>query len=295
MREEMDKINAKMRNVATVESHDDDGKIKLISIRLYDIALMWHRLLCKVELPEEQSMSFFITGLQSDIELAVRMFKPKSLAELYGLCKLQESQLNVTKQRGKIPLLATPRRVVKNRRSIVPFYGTKAKSKSFLPMQLYVESDDDDEPAERDDDMETTYDEEQLINQQNVAHVPPPVLGEENIEIDSLMEKPCSNSISIDNLLFDFDVDYAFENLVFDCQCEDMCEDELLIFDPFDQIIVNPLFEIDYGVLVDLLLKEVLPTFAFEDQAHRLSWIKDLSSFIDLANDLKASSITHYS
>ncbi|GJV16472.1 hypothetical protein Tco_1361795 [Tanacetum coccineum] len=118
MREEMYKINAEMRNVATVESHDDDGKIKLISIRLYDIALMWHRQFMRivgenvtysmVELPEEQSMSFFITGLQSDIKLAVRMFKPKSLAKLYGLCKVQESQLNVTKQRGKIPLLATP-------------------------------------------------------------------------------------------------------------------------------------------------------------------------------------------
>ncbi|GJZ94753.1 hypothetical protein Tco_0666956 [Tanacetum coccineum] len=118
MREEMYKINAEMRNVATVESHDDDGKIKLISIRLYDIALMWHRQFMRIvgenvtysmyNRPEEQSMSFFITGLQSDIKLAVRMFKPKSLAKLYGLCKVQESQLNVTKQRGKIPLLATP-------------------------------------------------------------------------------------------------------------------------------------------------------------------------------------------
>ncbi|GKB48199.1 hypothetical protein Tco_0898952 [Tanacetum coccineum] len=36
------------------------------------------------------------------------MFKPTSLAELDGLYKLQESQLNVVKQKGKMPLLPTP-------------------------------------------------------------------------------------------------------------------------------------------------------------------------------------------
>ncbi|GKB90530.1 putative mitochondrial protein [Tanacetum coccineum] len=69
----------------------------------------YERLLCRVELQDQQSMSFFIAGLQSEIKLVVRMFKPKSLAELYRLCKLQESQINVTKQKGKMPLLPTPR------------------------------------------------------------------------------------------------------------------------------------------------------------------------------------------
>ncbi|GJX28482.1 hypothetical protein Tco_0236561 [Tanacetum coccineum] len=69
----------------------------------------YDRLLYRVELQEEQTMSFFTAGLQSDIELAVRMFKPKSLAELYGLCKLQESQLQLSKLKGKMPLLPTPR------------------------------------------------------------------------------------------------------------------------------------------------------------------------------------------
>nr|GEU47261.1 hypothetical protein [Tanacetum cinerariifolium] len=49
-----------------------------------------------------------------------------------------------------------------------------------------------------------------------------------------------------------------------------------------------------FSVLVYLLIKEVFSTFAFEDQAHRLSWSNDLSSFIDLATNLKASSITYY-
>nr|GEW53598.1 hypothetical protein [Tanacetum cinerariifolium] len=68
----------------------------------------YDRFLCKVELQDKQEMSFSIAGLQSEIELVVRMFKPTSLAELYGLCKLQESQLNVVKQKGKMPLLPTP-------------------------------------------------------------------------------------------------------------------------------------------------------------------------------------------
>ncbi|GJW13110.1 retrotransposable element Tf2 [Tanacetum coccineum] len=144
-----------------IEQTADEGKIGLISIHLYDIALMWHRqyvrfmgntltwqmyrdvilkrfglaydgplaeikklkqtgsvqqhidaydrLLCRVELQDEQAMSFFIAGLQSEIELVVRMFKPTGLAELHGLCKLQESQLNVVKQKGKMPLLPTPK------------------------------------------------------------------------------------------------------------------------------------------------------------------------------------------
>ena len=143
-----------------VDNVPDESKVSLISIHLYDLALMWHRrfikimgenvawplyrdsilnrfgvayddplseikklrqtgtvteyidaydkLLCRVDLSEEQYMSFFIAGLTSEIELAIRMFKPRSLAELYGLCKLQEAKQNVDKQKQK-PLLATPR------------------------------------------------------------------------------------------------------------------------------------------------------------------------------------------
>ncbi|GJV04300.1 retrovirus-related pol polyprotein from transposon 17.6 [Tanacetum coccineum] len=54
----------------------------------------YDKLLCRVELSEEQSISFFLAGLQNDVEVAVRMFKPRSLVELYGLAKLQEANLN---------------------------------------------------------------------------------------------------------------------------------------------------------------------------------------------------------
>ncbi|GJZ05359.1 retrotransposon-related protein [Tanacetum coccineum] len=121
----------------TIEQTADEGKISLISIHLYDIALVWHRKyvrfmgntftwpmyrdailkrfglayddpLAKIKKLKQTGNEFFIAGLQSEIELAVRMFKPTSLAELYRLCKLQESQLNVGEQKGKMPLLPTP-------------------------------------------------------------------------------------------------------------------------------------------------------------------------------------------
>ncbi|GJX16794.1 hypothetical protein Tco_0217626 [Tanacetum coccineum] len=41
--------------------------------------------------------------------LAVRMFKPRSLAELYGLAKLQETNLNDMKSKNKRPLFPNPR------------------------------------------------------------------------------------------------------------------------------------------------------------------------------------------
>ena len=69
----------------------------------------YDRLLCRAQLGEEQSMSFFSVGLQSETELAVRMFRPKNLVELYGLCRLQDYQLNVAKKKIKTPLLSTPK------------------------------------------------------------------------------------------------------------------------------------------------------------------------------------------
>ncbi|GJV76968.1 retrotransposon-related protein [Tanacetum coccineum] len=63
----------------------------------------------RVDLPEEQQISFYIAGLQKEIELAVRMFRPKTLAEVYNLSKIQDAALKLNKQRYRPPLLPTPR------------------------------------------------------------------------------------------------------------------------------------------------------------------------------------------
>ena len=83
----------KLKQIGTVQDYID----------AYD------RLLCRVDLPDDQSMSFFMAGLKSEIELAVRMFRPRSLTDLYGLCKLEEAKVNVNKLKYRPPILPTPR------------------------------------------------------------------------------------------------------------------------------------------------------------------------------------------
>nr|GEX43961.1 hypothetical protein [Tanacetum cinerariifolium] len=77
-------------------AYDDPlGEIKKLrqtrSVKDYIDA--FDKLLCREDLPMEQTMSFFMAGLQHEIELAVKMFKPKTLAELNRLCKLEDTRL----------------------------------------------------------------------------------------------------------------------------------------------------------------------------------------------------------
>ncbi|GKA45224.1 UDP-glycosyltransferase 83A1 [Tanacetum coccineum] len=65
-------------------------------------------LMTKVELPETQAISFFLGGLDKEIEMSVRMFRPQTLTDAYCLSKLQEANNNVSKKFTK-SLLPTPR------------------------------------------------------------------------------------------------------------------------------------------------------------------------------------------
>ncbi|GKF12339.1 putative mitochondrial protein, partial [Tanacetum coccineum] len=56
------------------------------------------KLVSRVDLPEDQQISFYIPSLQSEVELAVRMFRPKSLAEVYNLSKIQKAAIKLNKQ-----------------------------------------------------------------------------------------------------------------------------------------------------------------------------------------------------
>ncbi|GKD60286.1 retrotransposon-related protein [Tanacetum coccineum] len=47
--------------------------------------------------------------IDDDVEVAVRMFKPRSLAELYGLVKLQETNFNAMKSKNRMPSLPSSR------------------------------------------------------------------------------------------------------------------------------------------------------------------------------------------
>ncbi|GJX95248.1 reverse transcriptase [Tanacetum coccineum] len=149
IREEMENIREEMRNVAStsivgqgeyvrgwlfkceqffkVDGVAEDQNVNLISIHLYDIALMWHiqfvrlmgdtvpwgaymqailqRFGLAYDDPLAEIKKIKHAGLQNDVEVAVRIFKPRSLAELYGLAKLQEANLNALKRKHKIHIL----------------------------------------------------------------------------------------------------------------------------------------------------------------------------------------------
>nr|GEU39550.1 putative mitochondrial protein [Tanacetum cinerariifolium] len=65
-------------------------------------------LMNKVELSEAYAVSLFIGGLKDKIRKHVRMFKPKTVLDVYCLTKMQEATLQVLKTR-QTPLLTTPR------------------------------------------------------------------------------------------------------------------------------------------------------------------------------------------
>ncbi|GKB92245.1 hypothetical protein Tco_0964517 [Tanacetum coccineum] len=67
------------------------------------------RLLSRVDIREDQAIRFYMAGLPTDIELAVRMFKPQTLSVAYSLSKLQVKTNEATKKRNKAPLFTTPK------------------------------------------------------------------------------------------------------------------------------------------------------------------------------------------
>ncbi|GJR50969.1 copia protein [Tanacetum coccineum] len=64
-------------------------------------------LMTKVEVPETQAISFFLGGLDKEIEMSVRMLRPQTLVDAC-LSKLQVVNNNVSKRFTKA-LLTTPR------------------------------------------------------------------------------------------------------------------------------------------------------------------------------------------
>ncbi|GJV11526.1 hypothetical protein Tco_1353067, partial [Tanacetum coccineum] len=71
-------------------------------------------LLNQMEITEAQSVSMYIDGLPPNIEINVRMFRPRTLADAFSLSNFQETALAWTKQRYT-PLLLTPRTAYENR------------------------------------------------------------------------------------------------------------------------------------------------------------------------------------
>ncbi|GKB03552.1 retrotransposon-related protein [Tanacetum coccineum] len=136
-----------------IDNTPEEEKVKIVSVHLFDKALLWHRqlikskgdnvtwneykeaitlrfgsvfddpmaalknakydksakdyqdifdnLLCRVEVSEEQAISLYLGGLPTELEMAVRMFKPKTLSDAYCLTTLQEATLEAVKKKNR--------------------------------------------------------------------------------------------------------------------------------------------------------------------------------------------------
>ncbi|GJV97359.1 hypothetical protein Tco_1548936 [Tanacetum coccineum] len=135
MREEMEKLREEIRTTSMeattsqlgrnqgwmykceqffkVDNVPDEQKAPLISIHLFDIALMWHKyfdkLLSRVDIREDQAISFYMAGLPTNIELVVKVFKPQTLSVAYSLSKLQFETNEMSKKKYKLQILPTLR------------------------------------------------------------------------------------------------------------------------------------------------------------------------------------------
>ncbi|GJY99406.1 gypsy/ty3 retroelement polyprotein [Tanacetum coccineum] len=58
-------------------------------------------LLSRVDVSEEHTVSFYLGGLPKEIEMGVRMFRPKTLADAYQLTNLQKATLEAIKKKNK--------------------------------------------------------------------------------------------------------------------------------------------------------------------------------------------------
>ncbi|GJW95293.1 retrovirus-related pol polyprotein from transposon TNT 1-94 [Tanacetum coccineum] len=68
--------------------------------RAYEYA--FDDLLSRIEISENHAISLFIGGLPVEIAMAVRMFKPRKLADAYCLTNLQEAIINAVKKKGRM-------------------------------------------------------------------------------------------------------------------------------------------------------------------------------------------------
>ncbi|GJR97210.1 hypothetical protein Tco_0269384 [Tanacetum coccineum] len=61
---------------------------------------LFDTLLCRVDVSEDHALSLHLGGLPTELEMSVRMFKPKTLSDEYCLTNLQEATLEAIKKKN---------------------------------------------------------------------------------------------------------------------------------------------------------------------------------------------------
>ncbi|GKA34796.1 gypsy/ty3 retroelement polyprotein [Tanacetum coccineum] len=97
-------------------------------------------LLNQVEITKAQYVSMYIAGLPPTIEMNVRMFRPRTLADAFSLSNFQETALALTKQRYNL-LLPTPRNIYENRNVTYPAKPTTT-TLALLNIQTVIKNSD---------------------------------------------------------------------------------------------------------------------------------------------------------
>lgn len=59
-------------------------------------------LLSRVDISAEHAISFYLGGLPTELEMGVRMHRPKTLADAYSLTNFQEATLNAVKKKNRV-------------------------------------------------------------------------------------------------------------------------------------------------------------------------------------------------
>nr|GEV67106.1 reverse transcriptase [Tanacetum cinerariifolium] len=113
----------------------DDPMIELKNVKYDNNAKEYQDkfddLLNRVKKSIEHSVSLYLGGLTTELELGVRMFKPQTLADAYGLTNLQEATLNPVKKKNKMQFGASGSRLGgnggntnSNTKPLLPFPNT---------------------------------------------------------------------------------------------------------------------------------------------------------------------------
>ncbi|GJW79606.1 reverse transcriptase [Tanacetum coccineum] len=112
----------------SIDDIHENQKVKLISIHLFDTPLLWHKqfikldgentnakdyqdafdtLLSREDISEEHAVSFYLGGLPVEIEIRVRMFKPKTLVDAYSFTNFQEATLEAVRKKNKTAMTSS--------------------------------------------------------------------------------------------------------------------------------------------------------------------------------------------
>ncbi|GKD51287.1 hypothetical protein Tco_1280263, partial [Tanacetum coccineum] len=122
----------RVKQFFAIDNVNEEDKIKMVSIHLYDKALAWNLQFVKAHggtvmwnvyeesilkrfgavnedpMAQLKNLSMLIAGLPATMEMNVRMFRPQTLVDAFSLANFQEASLAVIKQKTT-PLLPTPK------------------------------------------------------------------------------------------------------------------------------------------------------------------------------------------